>query len=183
MVRRRGGGDEREQTLRSGRLRRHLSRPRWLRSSGDGTAVGARAESDDTSDGGGWLYEFSIPAALCEIPTARRRVAGYAKQCGLAGPALFDLLLAVGEALANAVKHGSPRREADRVWIRVGLAERGVMVEVRDQGPGFMASRICHPEAHESSGRGIPFMRALLDDLRFDCRPEGTVVLLEKDFE
>jgi anti-sigma regulatory factor (Ser/Thr protein kinase) len=127
-----------------------------------------------------WLHEFDFPAALSEIPTARRHVAEQAEACGLSGPALFDLLLAVGEALANAVKHGSPRRQADRVHVRVGVQDGGVIVEVRDQGNGFDASPICPPEVYEAGGRGIPFMRALLDDLRFDCHPTGTSVLLFK---
>lgn len=111
---------------------------------------------------------------------ARRRVAAQAEACGLAGPALFDLLLAVGEALANAVKHGSPRFEADRVHARVGLLEGAVVVEVLDQGRGFGASRISPPAAFEAGGRGIPFMRALVDDLRFEFTERGTRVLLVK---
>ncbi len=132
------------------------------------------------SIGAEWLKEFSFPAALSEIPTARRRVADVAEACGLTGPALFDLLLAVGEALANAVKHGSPRREADRVGVRVGRDEDGVVVEIHDQGCGFGVSRLCPPEVLESGGRGIPFMRALVDELRFDCGTRGTSVLLLK---
>jgi len=127
-----------------------------------------------------WLYEMEFAAVLAEIPRARRRVAAEAEALGLAGPALFDLLLAVGEALANAVKHGSPRFEADTVHVRVGLLDGAVVVEVRDQGRGFGASRISPPAALEAGGRGIPFMRALVDDLRFELSPQGTRVLLYK---
>lgn len=127
-----------------------------------------------------WLHESEFPAALAEIPTARRRVASQAEACGLSGPALFDLLLAVGEALANAVKHGSPHFESDTVHVRVGLLGDAVVVEVQDQGRGFGASRISPPAALESGGRGIPFMRALVDDLSFELTPRGTRVLLVK---
>ncbi len=123
---------------------------------------------------------MEFAAVLAEIPRARRRVAAEAEALGLAGPALFDLLLAVGEALANAVKHGSPRFEADTVHVRVGLLDGAVVVEVRDQGRGFGASRISPPAALEAGGRGIPFMRALVDDLRFELSPQGTRVLLYK---
>jgi len=168
---------KRQRTARRGLLGHWLPwrRPSATRDGGRPSPVAeigaARAE---------WLHEFDFPAALSEIPTARRHVAEQAERCGLSGPALFDLLLAVGEALANAVKHGSPRRQADRVHVRVGVQDGGVIVEVRDQGSGFGASRICPPEVYDAGGRGIPFMRALLDDLRFDCRPTGTSVLLFK---
>lgn len=127
-----------------------------------------------------WLYEMEFAAVLAEIPATRRRVAAEAEALGLSGPALFDLLLAVGEALANAVKHGSPRFQADRVHVRVGLQDGAVVVEVADQGRGFGASRITPPAALEAGGRGIPFMRALVDDLRFELTPHGTRVLLVK---
>ena len=139
-------------------------------------ATSGRAAADEPD----WLHEFSFPAVLAEIPTARRRVAAQAEACGLSGPSQFDLLLAVGESLANAVKHGSPRRERDVVCVRVGVVESGVVVEVSDQGSGFGSSRLAPPEALEAGGRGIPFMRALVDELRFDFTPEGTSVLLVK---
>jgi anti-sigma regulatory factor (Ser/Thr protein kinase) len=129
-----------------------------------------------------WLREFDFPAALNEIPSARRMVAEQAEACGLDGPALFDLLLAVGEALANAVKHGSPDRRQDRVRVRVGIFGAAVAVEVSDRGPGFAASRLGPPPAHQPAGRGIPFMRALVDGLSFDTE-HGTSVLLVKRLE
>lgn len=163
------------------RLRRGVSRRLLRRAGRDGVVVsspgkGAAVEAAAAT----WLHESSFPAALSEIPTARRRVATQAEACGLAGPALFDLLLAVGEALANAVKHGSPHREADLVKVRVGLHNGSVAVEVHDQGAGFGASRLGPPEAFESGGRGMPFMRALVDELRYDFSPNGTSVLLLK---
>jgi len=162
---------------------------RWLRRLG-GTRLGRVAERADrrrvsptpgaVGAGAAWLHEFSFPAVLAEIPTARRRVAAQAEACGLSDPAQFDLLLAVGESLANAVKHGSPRQGDDLVHVRVGMSAGGVVVEVRDQGSGFGSSRLAPPEALEAGGRGIPFMRALVDELRFDFTPEGTSVLLVK---
>jgi len=127
-----------------------------------------------------WIHEFDFPAALSQIPAVRRRVVAYAEECGLRGPALFDLLLAVGEALANAVKYGSPDRREDRVTVRVGLCEGAVAVEVSDVGPGFAASRLGVPEALESAGRGIPFMRSLVDELRFDTEGGTRVVLMKR---
>jgi serine/threonine-protein kinase RsbW len=161
------------------RLKRALARGFRRPSHHDVAAPPDRAAIVEPS-GATWLHESSFPAELREIPSARRRVAAQAEACGLSGPALFDLLLAVGEALANAVKHGSPHHEADRVHVRVGLQDGGVCVEVHDQGAGFGASRLEPPEAFEAGGRGIPFMRALVDGLRFEFDAEGTSVLLFK---
>lgn len=153
------------------------------RASADGEALGAlrRAGLAHRRDRGPqWLHDFSFAAVLSEIPPARRLVAEFAEDCGLQGPPLFDLLLAVGEALANAVKHGSPRRNADWVRVRVGAWDHAVAVEIKDNGQGFGASRLCAPDVLESGGRGIPFMRALVDDLQFECSSTGTTVVLLK---
>lgn len=165
---------------------RLLGRLRRIRRGAAGTRpVGGPASplapaATPPDEGPQWLHAFDFPAVLAEIPTARRRVAGQAEACGLTGPALFDLLLAVGEALANAVKHGSPRFEADRVRVRVGVLGDAIVVEVHDEGHGFGASRISPPAAFEAGGRGIPFMRALVDELRFELSSDGTRVLLVK---
>ena len=131
-------------------------------------------------DGPLWLHEFAFSATVGEVPEARRRVAEFAADCGLDGSPLYDMTLAAAEALSNAVRHGSPQGFADEVRVRVGIVDHPVLVEVRDRGPGFDCSRTCLPASREVGGRGIPFMRGLLDDLRFDCATSGTSVLLVK---
>jgi serine/threonine-protein kinase RsbW len=127
-----------------------------------------------------WLHEFSFGAELDEVPPARRRVAELCLDCGLVGEPLFDLVLATGEALANAVRHGSPGGDGDRVRVRVGIADHAVAVEVRDRGHGFADCGAELPGSLETGGRGIPFMRSLADEVTFDCSAGGTSVLLVK---
>lgn len=127
-----------------------------------------------------WLQAFALPGVHSSVPLARQRVAEAARHNGLGGGELFDLMVAVGEALTNAVRHGSPYREFDEVTVRVGILGHAVIVEITDRGAGFGASRLCPPDALEVSGRGIPSMRALVDDLRFECHDGGTTVVLVK---
>jgi anti-sigma regulatory factor (Ser/Thr protein kinase) len=125
-----------------------------------------------------WLDAFSFLGVVDEIPTARRRVGSVAERSGLGGRPLFDFLLAVGEALNNAVGHGAPAREYDEITVRVGTLEGAVVAEITDKGVGLRASPIRQPEVLAPSGRGIPFMRQLVDDLRYDCHEGGTTVQL-----
>jgi anti-sigma regulatory factor (Ser/Thr protein kinase) len=127
-----------------------------------------------------WLQAFAVAGVRSSVPEARQKVAEAARVNGLGGRELFDLLVAVGEALSNAVCHGSPYSEFDEVTVRVGLLGEAVIVEVTDRGAGFGASRLCAPDALEDGGRGIPSMRALVDDLRFECHDGGTTVVLVK---
>jgi len=133
-----------------------------------------------TDDGPLWLHEFSFAASPDDVPGARRRVAEFAADCGLSGEPLYDMALAAAEALGNAVRHGSPNGAGDAVRVRVGVGRRTVVVEVSDCGPGFDPGESRAPDRTATGGRGIPFMRELLDDVRFVRTTGGTVVLLTK---
>jgi anti-sigma regulatory factor (Ser/Thr protein kinase) len=127
-----------------------------------------------------WEHEFTFPATARQLRVARRRVGAYAEVAGLRGGGLFELNVAVAEALANAVVHGSPHGADDDVRVRFFCYEDEVAVEVVDAGGGMDASPICAPPAAATNGRGIHFMRALTDAVQYTCGPLGTRVLLVK---
>jgi len=127
-----------------------------------------------------WEHEFTFPATARQLRAARRRVAAFAEVAGLSGSDLFELSIAVAEALANAVVHGSPNGADDDVRVRFFCYEDEVAVEVSDSGDGIEASPLCAPATSETSGRGIHFMRALTDAVQYTCGPLGTHVLLVK---
>ncbi|HEY5387649.1 MAG TPA: ATP-binding protein [Thermoleophilia bacterium] len=125
-----------------------------------------------------WEHEFTFAATTDALPTARHRVTAFAEVAGLRGHDLFEFSVAVAEALANALVHGSPHGADDDIRVRFFCYDDEVAVEVADSGGGIDATPICVPEASESSGRGIHFMRALCDAVQFTCGPLGTHVLL-----
>ncbi len=127
-----------------------------------------------------WQHVFSFPAEDHELPNARRRVVGFAEICGMDGARLFELHVAVGEALANALRHGSPQGADDDITVRFFCYPDEVAVEVGDHGQGMDAAPICAPGPTQPGGRGIHFMRTLTDDMLFACGPTGTRVLLVK---
>ncbi|MCX6372556.1 MAG: ATP-binding protein [Actinobacteria bacterium] len=128
----------------------------------------------------GWEHEFTFSASTEALPTARRRVTAFAEVAGLRGSDLFEFSVAVAEALANALVHGSPHGIDDDIRVRFFCYDDEVAVEVADGGGGLDATPTCVPEALASSGRGIHFMRALCDAVQFTCGPLGTHVLLVK---
>jgi serine/threonine-protein kinase RsbW len=83
-----------------------------------------------------------------------------------------DIELALTEALANAVVHGAksdPSKiiECDVAWD----AEHGMLIVVRDPGPGFDPAKIadpCHGEnIYSNHGRGIYLINQLMDEVQF----------------
>ena len=56
-----------------------------------------------------------------------------------------------------------------------------VVIKVLDTGCGFSGEASCTGDVYASGGRGVMFMRALMDRVDFEVRPEGgTIVTLVK---
>jgi len=86
------------------------------------------------------------------------------------------ILMALREALANAIKHGNEQNLAKRVHVEMRVDQNTLEVRIRDEGSGFDPERVSDPLAPENrlktSGRGIFYMKTFMDDVRFG-RHEG----------
>ena len=114
-----------------------------------------------------------LPAELDALARVRNRLAGELCRRMWSADRTWAVLLAVQEALANAVEHGSVPGATIEVVLAVG--RRRGFVSVRDGGrPGgslpMGAPRM--PPAGETSGRGRMLMAMLAD--RCEVRPSGT---------
>lgn len=128
-----------------------------------------------------WEEELTMPALVEMMSSARSRVCDLVAPLGLSEGALFDVKVAVGEALANAVRHGSPKGGDDQVRVTVSAYDDRVVIGVRDTGEGFDGDPLAGDDVYASGGRGVMFMRALMDRVDFDqCADGGTLVRLTK---
>jgi len=115
-----------------------------------------------------------------DMSAIRGRIGTIAESLGLSDTELFDLKVAVGEAVANAVRHGSIT-DQDVVTISVSVFDHLIRVEVGDSGAGFAGDHAVSEDLYSPGGRGIMFMRALMDNVYFAPGPSGgTIVTLEK---
>ena len=83
-----------------------------------------------------------------------------------------DIELALTEALANAVVHGAGGDPSKIVECDVACDQsHGMLIVVRDPGPGFDPAKIadpCHGEnIYSHHGRGIFLINQLMDEVRF----------------
>jgi serine/threonine-protein kinase RsbW len=90
--------------------------------------------------------------------------------------------VAVRESVINAIKHGNAHDERKRVHVEftpLDLSEPppGVVIRVRDEGPGFDPASLPDPLAPENllkaSGRGIFLIRSFMDRMDLRRAPEG----------
>jgi len=128
------------------------------------------------------IRSFSVAARLESCKIVRDRIAQMAARMPFSKAEQADIKLAVGEAAANAIRHGSAERPQQAVAVRCLATRRKLVVEISDAGPGFDPHAV--PSASADDGiwegsMGIDCMRQCMDEVtfRFD---EGTTVRLVK---
>lgn len=123
----------------------------------------------------------SFPATTESVALARGLLDGVAADVDLPETEWEDFRLAVSEACANAVLHGSPLGALSRFHICCELRERQLVVEVRDEGHGFeVHGPTPLPTGYVERGRGIFLMQRMVDQVEFVRQPQGMVVRLVK---
>ncbi len=115
------------------------------------------------------------------IGNLRRSVIGFARKLPFTKQELDDIKLAVGEATTNALRYGCPTG-TETVRITCTRKGRRFTVQISDPGPGFDPDKVPQVTGDElrEGGRGIYFMRCLMDEVNFSFTGGGTTVELVK---
>ena len=128
-----------------------------------------------------WIERVVMPSRVEALSSARERVCSLVSGLALGEAAVFDVKVALGEALANAVRHGSPSDTEAEVDIDVKAFADRVVIQVVDCGCGFSGEHAFDGDVYAAGGRGIMFMRALMDKVEFSPSDTGgTTVTLVK---
>lgn len=93
---------------------------------------------------------------------------------------VFQLRVALGEAVTNAIMHGNEAETQRRVSVRAVRVGDELRIGVSDEGPGFRPDGVPDPTREENvartRGRGLFLMRRLADRIEF--REQGSEVTL-----
>lgn len=91
-----------------------------------------------------------------------------------------NIMIAVTEAVNNAIKHGNKNNKEKNVALSLSLKDNEIKFEIRDSGTGFDYQNLPDPTAPENlekpGGRGIFLMKNLSDEVNF--KEDGRVVEL-----
>lgn len=91
-----------------------------------------------------------------------------------------NIMIAVTEAVNNAIKHGNMNDKSKSVSLTLNFDEDHISFKVKDQGKGFDHHNLPDPTAPENlektSGRGIFLMKHLADEISF--KDDGKLVEL-----
>jgi len=122
--------------------------------------------------------EHAMWADLGLLKEARDFAARAAADFGLDGAACYDVKLAMSEAVTNAIQHGS---SSPRDPIRILVLAEGASLVFEVLDTGRFVPRVSRRGGELSeSGRGLEFMRVLMDEV--DLRPGdgGTLMRFAK---
>ena len=96
---------------------------------------------------------------------------------------LEELKIAVGEAVCNAIEHGSPHGRDDYIRVTCSIGPTGVTVSVFDTGGGFLATpRKSRPGTLREGGYGLLLIERLASAVHIASNRLGATVTLEKRF-
>jgi serine/threonine-protein kinase RsbW len=129
-------------------------------------------------------FGLRLPSEVATVPVVRRLCGTTMRELLVEEGCVADVLLVLTEACANVIEHASGTE--DEYEVRLQLSGDWVDIRVVDTGGGFDAESLADgmPDPTADRGRGIELMRALVDRLRFESRPErGTIVRFEKRLE
>jgi len=116
-------------------------------------------------------FHFVFSALPLAVAILRRALARFLEQKGLSDDDAYSVVLAVGEAAANAVEHAYPG-EPGLVHVRAEREGDTLVVDVLDSGRWKPAER------RDERGRGIKIMRALMDRIEIRTMQAETSVRL-----
>jgi anti-sigma regulatory factor (Ser/Thr protein kinase) len=116
--------------------------------------------------------ELSLPAESRSLATLRRVLGRWLKSAGAGETEIYETLVAVGEASANAIAHAYPAGDAS---FEVSAVREDLQVEitVRDFGSW-------RPARGEERRRGLTLMEQLMAEVEIDKGERGTTVVLRR---
>ena len=115
---------------------------------------------------------LTIPAKPEYITLVRLALTGLAGMRPLTDETLGDLKLAVTEAASNSVRHAYDNGDGV-VEVSYELEGDRLIVEVADNGQGFVPGARDNRGDLDEGGLGIAIIQALADEFEVGSRPDG----------
>ncbi|WP_311922706.1 SpoIIE family protein phosphatase [Microbispora sp. H10836] len=116
--------------------------------------------------------EMTFPAESSQLAPVRKALRSWLGQCDLPAQIVQNVLVAAGEACANAIEHGHRHTPGDTVRLRAEASVDNLRLTVADTGRW----KAPQPEVNSHRGRGVALMRAMMQQVTITPGPSGTTV-------
>jgi GAF domain-containing protein/anti-sigma regulatory factor (Ser/Thr protein kinase) len=119
--------------------------------------------------------ELTLPAEPGSLSIVRRALQNWLSRSGVDEATGYDVLVATGEASANAVEHAYGPGGAE-FQFGAELVDGVLTISIRDEGRW-------RPARGSHRGRGIGMMQQLMDEVQVDSDESGTTVTMRRKVE
>src|SRR4051812_23969621 len=118
---------------------------------------------------------LTVPTDPRMLPVARAFVEAACQLARLDKSRLHAVVLAVGEAFTNVVRHAHRNRPEAQIQIQCWLRPDMLEIHFHDEGEPFDLNTVPHlnPGELRIGGRGVYLMRTLMDELSCSRRTCG----------
>ncbi|BEL02886.1 SpoIIE family protein phosphatase [Actinoplanes sichuanensis] len=116
--------------------------------------------------------ELEFPAESTRLAPVRSALRGWLDRCGIDPGIVQNVLVAAGEACANAIEHGHREHPGGRIRLRAAATAADLRLTISDTGRW----KTPDPSANPYRGRGIKLMRAFMHTVTVTSGTTGTVV-------
>lgn len=113
---------------------------------------------------------LTLPARPASVPIVRQAVRQFTSRMGCTDRRTFEIQVALGEAVTNAVIHAYPKG-AGMIRVRLWRAGEILHAEVEDQGKWATGPP-------KGLGVGLKVIRTFADDARIKSTASGTTIRL-----
>lgn len=131
-------------------------------------------------------YEIRIQKELNSERNAIKRIEPYffelKDELKIKDELFYNMLIAVTEAVNNAIIHGNKCNPQKIVNIQIEVVNREITVMISDEGNGFDPNSVADPREPENllkaNGRGVFLIKELTENYHFDIDKLGTKVTM-----
>ena len=113
------------------------------------------------------------------VSIIRLTTSGIANKVGFCLDDIEDLKVAISEACTNAIKHSLE----DRFTIIYTMIEKGLTIEIIDNGKGYNTKEVSEPDLDnlKESGTGLFIIESLMDEVNVESTEgKGTSIKMTK---
>ena len=119
------------------------------------------------------IEKVKLPTDYNSLVDVEALVGNVCEKLGVVEDAYGNVLIAVTEAVNNAIEHGNAMNKDLLVSVFVGDGDSSFCFNVMDEGNGFDYTNLPDPTSPENllkeNGRGIFLMKNLADEVFFDA--------------
>ncbi|MHB0976361.1 MAG: ATP-binding protein [Candidatus Aquicultorales bacterium] len=122
---------------------------------------------------------LEIPSEGSQLSRVRSAAGKFAAELGFDEAQVYHIKVAVSEAVANAIEHGSPKGTANKVIVQFEDDGDKLVAQVTDEGQ-FRSKMPTFQPGAGYRGRGLFLMSALMDEVDIKETEQGTTLRLIK---